>query len=106
MLNLAVPAALYFLAHAFFGRLTALLATVYVVFLGHPGEASWMRPAYAPWFFAGTFGQAFFCLGLVAYARALEGKRRRGFVVTGRPSGPGLPQPHRARGPAGRRGRL
>ena len=61
-----------------------------------------MRPAYAPWFFAGTFGQAFFCLGLVAYARALEGQARRGFVVTGRPSGPGLPEPHRARGPARR----
>lgn len=83
VLNLAVPAAFYVLAHAFFGRLTALLATVYVVFLGHPGEASWMRPAYAPWFFAGTFGQAFFCLCLVAYARALEGKGRRAFVITG-----------------------
>ena len=83
LLNLAVPAAFYLLAHAFFGRLTALFATVYVVFLGHPGEASWMRPAYGPWFFAGTLGQAFFSLGLVAYARALEAKDRRGFVITG-----------------------
>jgi len=83
-LNLAVPLAFYVLAQAFLGRLGGLLATFYLVFLGHPGEASWMRPAYAPWFFAGSFGQVFFYLGLAAYAKAARvGGSRRAFACVG-----------------------
>lgn len=82
-LNLVVPIGFYVLANAFFGRLTASLATFYILFLGHPGEASWMRPAYGPWLFAGTFGQVFFYMGLVAYVRALRDRLPRGFVLTG-----------------------
>ena len=82
-LNLLVPLSLYALAHALFGRGAAVAATIYVVFLGHPEEPGWMRPMYAPWLFAGTFGQCFFYLGLAAYGRARKRQARAWFVAAG-----------------------
>ena len=82
-LNLLVPLSFYALAHALFGRGAAVAATFYVVFLGHPEEPGWMRPMYSPWLFAGTFGQCFFYLGLVAYGRARERQARAWFAAAG-----------------------
>jgi hypothetical protein len=82
-LNLLVPLSFYALAHAFFGRGPAVAATFYLIFLGHPEEPGWMRPMYSPWLFAGTFGQCFFYLGLLAYARAREAQSRTAFGAVG-----------------------
>ena len=63
-----------------------------------------MRPAFAIGLSRAPSARPSSALGLVAYARALEGKGRRAFVITGGFLGLAFLRPApRARGPARRR---